>query len=178
MGHDSAVTPHQAVIRTPLGHLGITTDGRVIRSLEWLAQGPAYWPADDFTRHAAEAVLGWFDDPLHLPALPLAPAPTAFQARVRAALRAIPAGHTRTYGAIARELGSAPRAVGGACRANPLPLIVPCHRVVANDGLGGYSGDWQQGAALSHKQRLLAIERACRRDGAGGRVAQWRASVD
>jgi len=156
----SAAQTHEATVATPVGRLGIATDGDVIVRLDWLAPGPTSRAPAGLARVVADILLIWFDDPRVLPDLPLAPAPTAFQARVRAAMRAIPAGETRTYGDIARELGSAPRAVGGACRANPLPLVVPCHRVVARSGLGGYSGDWASGAALSHKQRLLELERA------------------
>lgn len=78
---------------------------------------------------------------------------TAFQVEVWEILQRIPLGKTRTYGEIAREIGTSPRAVGRACGANPVPLLVPCHRVVAQDGsLGGFSG----GVAV--KERLLAME--------------------
>jgi methylated-DNA-[protein]-cysteine S-methyltransferase len=74
-------------------------------------------------------------------------------------LREIPAGRTLSYGVLARELGTSARAVGGACRANPVPLAIPCHRVVAATGLGGYSGarggDW-----LEKKRWLLRHEEA------------------
>ncbi len=83
---------------------------------------------------------------------------TPFQNRVWDALLSIPWGETRTYGQLARALGSSPRAVGGACHRNPLPLFIPCHRVVAQTGLGGYSGDWERGRALTIKQRLLDHE--------------------
>lgn len=91
--------------------------------------------------------------------LPLAPEGTSFQHRVWSALRAIPAGHTRRYGELAAQLDTAARAIGGACRANPLLLIVPCHRVVASTGDGGFmgasDGDWPR-----RKQQLLAHEQS------------------
>jgi len=87
------------------------------------------------------------------------PAGTPFQRRVWRAISAIPVGCTRTYSEVAAELGSSPRAVGGACRANPYPLLVPCHRVVALNGLGGFSGD-TKGRLLAFKRRLLAHEGA------------------
>jgi methylated-DNA-[protein]-cysteine S-methyltransferase len=74
-----------------------------------------------------------------------------------ALLRAIPVGQTRTYGEVARELGSAARAVGQACRANPCPIVVPCHRVVGRHGLGGFAGD-HQGSRLAIKRWLLHHE--------------------
>ncbi len=89
--------------------------------------------------------------------LPLALSGTAFQQRVWAVLRTIPSGETRTYGEIARVLGSAARAVGQACRANPCPIVVPCHRVVAVQGLGGFSGD-TSGSRLAIKRWLLHHE--------------------
>ncbi|HYN79444.1 MAG TPA: methylated-DNA--[protein]-cysteine S-methyltransferase [Lamprocystis sp. (in: g-proteobacteria)] len=82
---------------------------------------------------------------------------TAFQQRVWAAIRTIPPGETRTYRDLARQLGSAPRAVGQACRANPCPIVVPCHRVVAVNGLGGFAGD-RSGRKLAVKRWLLRHE--------------------
>ena len=89
--------------------------------------------------------------------LPLAPEGTAFQKRVYAAMQRIPFGGMRSYGELAAELGSAARAVGGACGSNPLPIVIPCHRVVAaGGGLGGFSG----GAGASTKTWLLHHEGA------------------
>jgi methylated-DNA-[protein]-cysteine S-methyltransferase len=91
--------------------------------------------------------------------LPLALAGTPFQHRVWQALRAIPPGSTRTYGELARELGTSARAIGGACRANPCLIAVPCHRVVARDGLGGFAGE-RGGKRLAVKRWLLRHEGA------------------
>jgi len=82
---------------------------------------------------------------------------TAFQARVLAQLQKIPYGETRSYGDIAKILKTSPRAVGNACRNNPLPIIIPCHRVVAAKGIGGYDGA-KSGELLGIKRRLLEIE--------------------
>jgi methylated-DNA-[protein]-cysteine S-methyltransferase len=89
---------------------------------------------------------------------PVALRGTAFQQRVWQALREIPAGTTLTYGELAHNLGSGARAVANACRRNPVPLIVPCHRVVAWNGLGGYGGA-TEGELVQFKQRLLDHER-------------------
>ena len=86
--------------------------------------------------------------------LPLAPRGTGYRQRVWAALAAIPYGQTRTYGEIAAVAGGAARSVGGANGANPIPILIPCHRVVASGGLGGYSG----GDGLETKRRLLQLE--------------------
>ncbi|NCA68893.1 MAG: methylated-DNA--[protein]-cysteine S-methyltransferase [Sphingobacteriia bacterium] len=82
---------------------------------------------------------------------------TTFQRRVWDELVRIPFGQTLTYGVLARRLGSAPRAVGQACRANPCPILVPCHRVVAACGLGGFAGD-SNGRLLAVKRWLLNHE--------------------
>ncbi len=86
--------------------------------------------------------------------LPMVPAQTEFQQRVRAAMISIPCGRTLSYGEIALIAGGAPRAVGRACGANRLPIVVPCHRVLAANGIGGYSG----GTGLDTKRFLLALE--------------------
>jgi methylated-DNA-[protein]-cysteine S-methyltransferase len=79
---------------------------------------------------------------------------SAFQRRVWAALQEIPAGRVMTYGYLAARLGTSARAIGAACRSNPIPIIVPCHRVVAAQGLGGYMG----GRGLAYKHWLLHHE--------------------
>ncbi|MCW8955754.1 MAG: methylated-DNA--[protein]-cysteine S-methyltransferase [Gammaproteobacteria bacterium] len=89
--------------------------------------------------------------------LPLKPLGTEFQQRVWQALQKIPAGEVRSYGELAYQLGSSARAVGNACRKNPIPLLIPCHRVVAKTGLGGFAGQ-TEGALLELKQRLLRHE--------------------
>jgi methylated-DNA-[protein]-cysteine S-methyltransferase len=87
-----------------------------------------------------------FDLPVHLA--------DGFTGEVMAAMAEIPYGETRTYGELARELDTAAVAVGRACGKNPVPLVVPCHRVVGADSLGGYSA----GDGLSLKERLLELE--------------------
>ncbi len=134
------------VVPTPLGPFGIALDaaGRVLRAA-FLPPGarPAQAAAAPAAaRAAARAVAAYFEDPHDpgLAAVPLAAPASPFQARLRALLRALPPGRTVTYAEAARRLASAPRAVGAALRANPVPLFVPCHRVVAAGGLGGYAG--------------------------------------
>lgn len=83
---------------------------------------------------------------------------TVFQKRVWRALLQIPCGTTLTYSDLAKKLKSHPRAIGQACRTNPLPLIIPCHRVVAKNSLGGYSGA-TSGKKLAFKRQLLEREK-------------------
>jgi len=89
--------------------------------------------------------------------LPVMTKGTAFQQKVWTLLESIPVGQTWTYGKLARSIGSSPRAVGGACRRNPVALIVPCHRVVAAQGNGGYAGA-TSGSNMQVKNWLLAHE--------------------
>jgi methylated-DNA-[protein]-cysteine S-methyltransferase len=104
-----------------------------------------------------EPITAYLTDPGYRLDCPVTDAGTVFERRVWATIAAIPSGWTRTYGAIAAELGSSARAVGGACRRNPVPLRIPCHRVVAAQGLGGFAGD-RNGRLLEIKRWLLAHE--------------------
>lgn len=99
----------------------------------------------------------YFSDPSHQFKLDWAPAPTAFQSKLRDLLLSIPLGDTLTYGDAAKALKTSPRAIGNACRANPLPIVVPCHRIVSKDGLGGYAGE-RAGDMLDRKRWLLRHE--------------------
>lgn len=148
-----------ALVQTPVGLVGVRTAGGVVTEIALgvrarAARTPAKGPA----RQAANWIQGYFEDPFREPDVPLAAAATPFQRRVRIALLAIPPGEARTYGDLARELGTSARAVGGACRANSCPILVPCHRVVAaGGGLGGFSGH-RNGVWLGIKRYLLARE--------------------
>lgn len=116
--------------------------------------------------------LNYFKDPACLFTLQYQlDAASVFQQRVWKALTEIPSGEVRTYTALAKQLNSSPRAVGNACRVNPLPLIIPCHRVVSVSGIGGYAGDTlekQKGSIdfvaiklwLLDHERLLEHEKA------------------
>jgi methylated-DNA-[protein]-cysteine S-methyltransferase len=101
----------------------------------------------------------YFADPGYRPQCAVELTGTGFQRRVWTLIETIPPGIPRTYGAIARALGSSPRAIGNACRANPIPLRIPCHRVIAADGLGGFAGD-RSGRLLAIKRWLLEHEAA------------------
>jgi methylated-DNA-[protein]-cysteine S-methyltransferase len=139
---------------TPLGELTLSEEGEKIVALDW-GRGRDQ-AATPLLREAREQVQDWFDGHRGGFDLPLAPFGTTFQKRVWAALNDIPAGETRSYGELAVLLGSAPRAVGQAVGANPIPILIPCHRVLAARGaLGGYSG----GGGLATKRFLLNAER-------------------
>ena len=150
-----------ASMPTPVGMLGLrsTLDG--LREVGFIADdAPARAPTDPLLLETMLRLEAYFAGATaDFSDLPLAPEGTPFQHRVWAALRAIPPGQTRRYGDLAAELGTAPRAIGGACRANPLLLLVPCHRVVASTGDGGFMGA-AEGAWPQRKGQLLAHERS------------------
>lgn len=147
-----------AVLATPFGAFGIDTDGTCITGLTFLPPGtPAQTPRSAVAADAARQIEAWLQDPATPFELPLVSQGTPFQQRVWAAISAIPLGQVLTYGAIARSLGSAARAVGQACGANPYPLVVPCHRVVSASGIGGFSNT-RDGHLIVTKKWLLARE--------------------
>jgi methylated-DNA-[protein]-cysteine S-methyltransferase len=139
-------------ILSPIGHLTIEEQGGAIVGVRWANDpGGAKTP---LLTEAARQLDAFFAGRLTQFDLPIAASGTVFDRRVREAMREIPYGETRTYGELAHITDSGPRAIGGACGRNPIPIIVPCHRVLARGGLGGYSG----GAGLPTKQWLLALE--------------------
>jgi len=151
-----------AIVAAPFGAMGVRTENGRLRELVYL---PAHYaekaPADDVAEQAARQVERYFADPDFAFDLPLVETGSPFQRRVWEAIRAIPRGSVRTYGHIATLLESAPRAVGQACGANWFPLVVPCHRVTAAGGLGGFAhADDEHGFQLGVKRWLLRHEGA------------------
>ena len=145
----------QLSMHSPIGDLTLSEEDGAIVALDW-----GWVRAQEATPTLVDArdqLRAYFDHKRKAFDLPLEFAGTAHQQRVMHAMTAIPYGQTRSYGELAEIVGSAPRAVGGACGRNPIPIIVPCHRVLAVDhGLGGYSG--QDG--LATKRFLLDLEGA------------------
>lgn len=130
---------YQAKMPTPFAVLGIVTDGAALTGIDFLPLGtPALEPQNPIAEKTCAQVRAYLADPSFRFDLPLSPGGTAFQTRVWQALRGIPSGATQRYGELARLLGTAPRAVGQACGANPIPVVIPCHRVLARSGLGGF----------------------------------------
>jgi methylated-DNA-[protein]-cysteine S-methyltransferase len=141
---------------SPVGRLTIAENGDAIVAIRWGADSES--EATPLLREAQRQLALYFAGRLSNFDLPLAPAGTAFERRVWMAMQGIPYGETRRYGELAMELGSAPRAIGRACAHNPIAIVIPCHRVLARGGVGGYSG----GAGLATKRALLALETATR----------------
>ncbi|MEO8101016.1 MAG: methylated-DNA--[protein]-cysteine S-methyltransferase [Betaproteobacteria bacterium] len=151
-----------ACLKAPFGTLGIVTDDAHLLGVHFLpASVPAKAPRTNSIAHlACVQLMAYLDNPRFKFDLPLKLAGTKHQVDVWQALRAIPAGKTLTYGELAGAVGSSARAVGTACGQNPIPVIVPCHRIVAaNGGLGGFMGG-KLDNPLMIKQWLLKHEGA------------------
>jgi methylated-DNA-[protein]-cysteine S-methyltransferase len=149
-----------AKLRAPFSALGIRSSGSHITDIAFLPlKEKESAPADALSERTMRELNRYLDDPQFSFTVPILPHGTLFQQRVWRALQAIPVGVTQTYGDLAKRLKSAPRAVGGACGANPVVLIIPCHRIVAQHSLGGFmhAGD---GEPLSIKRWLLKHENA------------------
>ena len=153
---------YQAKLPTPFALLGIRTDGDVLAEITFLPKSDeALAPQDRLAARACAQIERYLEESEFRFDLPIASRGTPFQRRVWRKIAAIGPGLTRSYGEIARELGSSPRAVGQACGANPVPLVVPCHRVLASVGLGGFAHH-EGGFHLAVKRWLLAHEGAAR----------------
>jgi methylated-DNA-[protein]-cysteine S-methyltransferase len=139
---------------SPVGPIGVHADGKAITELVWgmggtLLDGPLH-------KQISDEMAAYFSGELTAFTTPVAPKGSVFQQKFYAALCAIPYGETRTYGDLAKELGVSAQAIGQACGANPIAIIIPCHRVLAADGLGGYSGR----GGIEAKVALLKLEGA------------------
>lgn len=149
---------HDAVLPAPFGALGVRLAGEALAGLDFLPPDTPLRPCGaTAVQRVAHELEAYYADPRHAWRLTLAPAGTPFRQRVWQVLMAIPAGATRTYGDIAAELGSSPRAVGQAVGDNPIPIVIPCHRVVAAHGLGGFMHG-RAGFPLAVKRWLLHHE--------------------
>lgn len=151
-----------AVLQAPFARLGVISDGQAIRQIVMLPiEGELLSPQQKHgaIRLLAQALADYWENPYTsaLAEVPLIPAGTVFQQRVWQALSVIPMGSTLTYGTLAASLNTAAQAVGQACGANPLPILVPCHRVVARTGLGGFMGG-RDVLEMNYKRWLLAHE--------------------
>ena len=145
----------ERTVDSPLGPLALVAENGALTELRW---GRARREDDsNLLARAAADLAAYFAGALRDFDLPVAPEGTGHDRKVWRAMQAIPPGETRTYGEIARAIGSGAQAVGNACGRNPIPIVIPCHRIVAANGaLGGYSG---QGGAET-KRFLLGLEGA------------------
>jgi methylated-DNA-[protein]-cysteine S-methyltransferase len=141
---------------SPVGRLVMSEADEAIVALGWDPDERFDGAATPLLVEAKRQIEAYFARRLERFDLPLAPHGSMHEQRVWAAMRQISYGETRSYGELAFAIGSAPRAIGRACGRNPIAIVIPCHRVLAKSGLGGYSG----GQGLPTKRRLLALEGA------------------
>lgn len=148
------------VMDSPIGRLAIHTHEGKLTQIDFAARNEVTRElADPLHREIAKQIRRYFVRPDTAFDLPLALVGTPFQLKVWRALQKIPASQTLSYGELATRLQSSARAVGNACRANPVPLVVPCHRVIARQGIGGFAGT-TTGKPVARKRWLLAHEGA------------------
>ena len=149
---------YQATLAAPFGMLGIRCEAETLSGIEFLPTGSKPQPPrTSFAQNVCQQLAAYFSDPDFRFDLPLQFSSTPHRSKVWQAMRAIPRGQTRYYAELAQQVTSSPRAVGQACGANPLPIIIPCHRVVSKAGMGGFMHQ-RTGKALDIKRWLLAHE--------------------
>lgn len=151
---------YDAVIQTPIANcnLGIVIGADALLSVYFLSKNISLIkPSSGLAKVVVEQLNAYFFDSSFVFDIPLSPEGTNYQRRVWHALTEIRSGECRTYGELSTDLRSSPRAVGNACRRNPIPIIVPCHRVVAASGIGGFMGQ-RGGGELDIKRWLLKHE--------------------
>ena len=139
-------------VESPFGPLSVSERDGAIVAIDW--QAPQQEQETPLLRRASEQLAAYFAGELKQFDLPLQPKGDAFQQAVCQAMLDIPYGETTTYGAIADKLDTYGQPVGNACGANSIPIIIPCHRVLAVNGLGGYSGE----GGVERKIELLKLE--------------------
>jgi len=137
--------------------LAITTTDRGLAGINYVHSRPTQEPIDKISVEVVRQLTCYFENPQWHFDLPLDLTGTQFQQRLWRALSDVPAGSTDTYGRLASQLSSGAQAVGQACRRNPVPVVVPCHRIVSRQGLGGYVGE-VDGENMVIKKALLAHE--------------------
>lgn len=145
----------QLSLHSPFGALTISEDEREIVALDW------GWGRDQeetpLLVRARDILERYFDgETVDFNELPFRAEGTPYRQKIWAALRGIPYGETRSYAELAAEFGGSARSIGGAVGANPIPILIPCHRVVGKGGLGGYSGL----GGIADKAALLRLEKA------------------
>lgn len=157
-GNDMALAAFHAKLATPFAVLGIRTVGEWLTDIEYLPRGAATLaPLNKLAERVCRQIERYLDDPDYRFNLPFEYRGTHFQCRVWREISNISAGKTNTYKDIALRIQNAPRAVGGACGRNRLPLLIPCHRVLGSNGIGGFMHA-RGGEPIAIKKWLLTHE--------------------
>lgn len=158
MKGDAMQTQYDAVISAPFGAVAISIQDDFLVKVELLPQArPEQAATSPFVQQVVQQIGAYLNNPHVSLDIPIAVHGTPFQKRVWRAIAAIPSGETLTYGELADKVGSGPRAVANVCGANHVPLVIPCHRVLAKGGLGGFMRGNTEG--LKVKQWLLDHEK-------------------
>ncbi len=149
---------YNAVYDSPIGQLGVIVDSQSLTSLHWLSESVSVIaPKSKISGEVCYSLDAYFKSAQNVPDCRLSLHGTEFQQRTWHALMDIPAGQVMTYGELAKQLNTSSRAIGQACRTNPIAILIPCHRIVAANGVGGYMGASRQ---FQIKQWLLEHEGA------------------
>ena len=148
---------YQEIIQTSFGNLGIIVEDDLLAGIDFLGKRTPLVQGNARAKKIATEIKRYLRDPGHHFTVPYRLSGTPFQNKVWRALLKIPPGELLSYGELAAKLKTGARAIGNACRMNPIPIIVPCHRVTAKQGLGGYMGKLQ-GSGMRMKQWLIAHE--------------------
>lgn len=152
------VANYHAKLETPFAILGIRTLGEHVTDIDYLPLGIApLAPLNKLAERTCRQIERYLADADYVPKVPFEYNGTAFQCKVWRAISTIPCGRTLTYSEVARVLRSAPRPVGGACGRNRMPIVIPCHRVLASGGIGGFMGGTGD-TGLAIKRWLLRHE--------------------
>ena len=155
---NSLLESFQAKLAAPFAVLGVRTIGERVAGIEYLPRGAATLkPQNPFAREVCRQLSAYLKKPSFEFDLPFEYDGTDYQKKVWKAVHAIPSGSVLSYRDVARKIGSAPRPVGTACGANLVPLLIPCHRVVASGGIGGFMHS-RRGAPIDVKRWLLHHE--------------------
>ena len=148
------------VMDSPIGRLAIhTREGKVMQVDYGVRSAVTNVLTDPLHKKIKRQLQAYFTNPSTAFTLPLELQGTPFQQKVWQALQKIPVSQTLSYGELANRLHTSARAIGNACRANPIPLLVPCHRVIAKNSIGGFSGA-TSGSDIDRKRWLLRHEGA------------------
>lgn len=161
MQKKQAKANYDACLNTPFANLGLCFEEGVLTGIDYIEAGLKVKPVSAESKNVCKQIRDYCSNKLTGMDfdIPLKTTGTPFQRKVWSALKKIPAGEVVTYGDLAKRLKTSPRAVGNACRNNPIPVVIPCHRVVSKTGLGGYAGS-TSGDLFKIKQWLLKHESA------------------
>ena len=153
------VAKFRTIIDSPVGRLALTATRDHLLAIDFVSGigCPVATPREPLLLESARQLARYFSDPYFSFSLPLKLNGTPYLERIWDALLRIPAGQTETYGSLALRVGGSARSIGLACRSNPIPIVIPCHRVRGVRGLVGYCGQGS-GSGLEIKRWLLAHE--------------------